>query len=459
MTSIEAHRRVDDAAVEGGAWVLAVIAGLGLLLAYAAICAISPLNGEDYALAMPLDLNPATSMLGWICERSQRQIVGWNARFGEQLAILWLALGKPAFVVANTVSFAALCALVASYARGRLAIDRSLALSGSLTAASTFLIWPRLELFFWETAAAGYLQPTVLTLVVLLPFFFPEVRRLLLRSSWVLVVAVVLAVPAGAAFENVGPAVGLAMLGVTLNVRRHDRPMALRLAAVATGYALGWALLLLAPSTAHRAQYYHDAFNVPPWSLAYLLRRSLNVARIFLETSGPFLGVIAFAAGLAWWRAPDRRKVFPKDLWLLAGTATLSVAPVAFSPYTEPRAFTWFWVALLIVGVRTFDLLRQACGRWAVRVVAILGVAAVGVSAWLGTEYAVFRRAVSAREAMILAGKASGRCRDAVSVSLISTATSPRFLNNREEWVAASLDQVSAYYGCALTLTTGKAPD
>ena len=50
-----------------------IASGVALLLLFAMISAVSPMNGEDYALAMPLDVESTRSTIGWILERSALQ--------------------------------------------------------------------------------------------------------------------------------------------------------------------------------------------------------------------------------------------------------------------------------------------------------------------------------------------------------------------------------------------------
>ena len=157
--------------------------------------------------------------------------------------------------------------------------------------------------------------------------------------------------------------------------------------------------------------------------------------------------------------ARGRMTVLPAKYLGLALAAPVAVAAVAFAPYTEPRAFTWLWATLLILGVRAFVVCRELWGRraeWAAVGLALVGLAFGG---WLFGEYATFAAAVRARDVEISAAKASGACERGLPISLVVTTTSPRFLANREEWVGSSLDQVSAYYGCALIMTPRRPPD
>ena len=459
MTAHAAPSSSAGAAESGRLWQLALIASFALLVVVAAIAAISPMAGEDYGLARPLDHLTDSSALAWILDRSARQILGWNARLGEQLIIVWLALGKPACAVANTAGFAAFALLLTWYGRGAVIVDRSLAVSFAIAASACLLLWPRLEIFFWETAAAAYLEPIVLTLVVLLPFFLADVRRRVSASWPTLALFLVLALLAGAAFENLGVAVLLTMVGAIVGIWPSDRPAARRLVFVAASFAIGWLLLVSAPSTAHRVQYYRDVFHAPPLSLGYLVHRSLNVGRLALETSGLVLVIVAGLLVAAVRCAPERWAAFPRKYWGLVLAATVSVAVLILSPYTEPRAFSWWWATLAIVGLRAVAIL-QAHRRKRMEVAAVaLTVAALGFGGWLFGEYATFARAVDERDVAIRGAKATEACRQGLPIALISTTTSPRFLNHREEWVGASLDQMSAYYGCTLTLTPAKPPD
>src|SRR5215204_538305 len=94
---------------------VAVALGLLLLALFAGTFAISPLNGEDYALTTRQDGMDLPQRLLWVVARSHTQVMNWNARLGEQLAIFWLMQPRFLFVVANTLAFVAFCSLIAAF--------------------------------------------------------------------------------------------------------------------------------------------------------------------------------------------------------------------------------------------------------------------------------------------------------------------------------------------------------
>ncbi|MGL4337077.1 MAG: hypothetical protein ACRCST_09270 [Turicibacter sp.] len=51
---------------------------------------------------------------------------------------------------------------------------------------------------------------------------------------------------------------------------------------------------------------------------------------------------------------------------------------------------------------------------------------------------------------MILFKVASG-CRKPIEISRIESTGGYRFINNREEWVMASMQHMKNYYGCEIT--------
>src|SRR5436190_24188256 len=104
--------------------VVAILLGISLLAGFALTFAISPLNGEDYALTMRPDGMNLLQRLFWVVGRSHTQVMEWNARLGEQLAILWLIQPRFLFVAVNTLAFVAFCVLLATLAIAPASVDR-----------------------------------------------------------------------------------------------------------------------------------------------------------------------------------------------------------------------------------------------------------------------------------------------------------------------------------------------
>ncbi len=63
-----------------------------------------------------------------------------------------------------------------------------------------------MEIFFWRTAAAEYLQPLVLTLLIALVFVAKDFRAAVTYRPYRVVAAGLVAFLAGMSFENVPPA-------------------------------------------------------------------------------------------------------------------------------------------------------------------------------------------------------------------------------------------------------------
>jgi hypothetical protein len=431
---------------------LALAASGALLLLHAWIAATSPMNGEDYGLAMPLDAAHARSTIGWIVERCWRQASTWNARLGEQLAIAWLAVGKPAFVVANALCFAAFASLVSWYAAGAVTRGRAFLFDVAFAGALTLLAWPRLELFFWRTAAAGYLQPLVLTSVVALPFFLPEVRRRVLASRAATTLLAGAAALAGAAFENLGLGITLGLAGACVLARRSDPRGARWLGVVAACYALGWLALLLAPSTAARAQYYRDAFAIAPLSPLWLARRSFDTLRVLATTTGGLALAAAGTAALALLLRVRPRDLIPRGHVALALAVAPSALLVIFAPYTEARSFAGIWAVLLVLAVRAHHLSRRQRPQLVEAITVALLVVALGFGIWLQGVYAEFAAQVEERERTILAARGTAACETGLVITRIPTEVGTRLLNNREKWLMQFPRQVSRYYGCRLII-------
>ena len=408
-------------------WILAAAAFLSLLL-YAVIFRLSPMNGEDYALARPLGSTGAT--WAWILARSAVQIGHWNARLGEQLSIFWLAQPQGWFLAAALLVFLALNVLLALLVSG----SRGLAEKAGLCLGLVFLLWPRMEVFFWRTAEAGYLQPMVLTLYCLYWYSSDEALESLAASRIRLLLVSLVACLAGLSFENVPPA-GLAYMAGSLALCRDRRARLVGLLpALALG--LGWALLLTAPSTALRRAHYDQLFGVKAHDAAYAWGRIRDVARVFWASSRP-LACAAAAAALYLARQSPRLPRLP----LAALAAALVVASVVAAPYTEPRAFLLAWCLMLAV---VMEALHVALGRhaWVRPAVVVLLLGSLGCQVWAYGLYSDFARRVSSRESAILAQPSAS-----VALAPLGGDYDPRYLNNRDEWCLASPMKVYAYFG------------
>jgi hypothetical protein len=391
--------------------------------------------------------------MSWIIGQSYQQIVRWNARLGEQLAIFWLTQPKSWFVAANTLVYAAFCAALAGLATGTARPDRAFLRAWLAICALCFLFWPRLEMFFWGTAAAGYLHPLTLTMLLLLPYAVPDLRKRLEGSRLALAAWCMVGLASGLSFESLPPAVLVYCAFEILRLIRSEKaPFPLRLVSPAAFYALGWAVLLAAPSTTSRANWYRGYFGVRSrwFSPFYLSSRASQSFEVFWNASFALLLVFVACAVLVL-VSRHRRALLPGRLLALLATGVLSSLAVVVAPYTEPRAFAFLWIGMLVLMTRWLTN-PEGLRRLGTPLLLAIAIAAVGAGVGTWLEYAAFARAVDARTQYVLSHKGSEACREGLVISVIPVSSDPRLLNNREVWVVDHIDQVSRYFGCKLII-------
>src|ERR1700693_6046071 len=408
----------------------------------------SPLNGEDFALSRLHRGGGFAGTVFWVSSRAVRQMRGWNARFGEQLAIFWLEMPAPWFTAASIVAFAAFCWSVTAIARRSVRLDQAF-LTGWIVANSLcWLIWPRMEIFFWRTAAAEYLQPLVLTLFIALVFVAKDFRAAVTNHPYRVVAAGVVAFLAGMSFENVPPALLIYFAWRVMRLHRRGDEKISSLVSLASVYALGWITLMAAPSTRARFNFYRMQFGAPVMSLSYLASRARRVLDGLLSSSLELL--ILFACCVLFRfveRTPSRKRSLSSLEFLFPGL--VSFAGAVFAPYTEPRAFLLLWVSMLVYVVWILsegDAERPSIMRQAS--VLTLTVVAIGMAASIYGEYAKFGVQANRRFDTIVGNIGREPCATGLEVPRLNSYASPRILNNRDAWVANSLSQVDSYFGC-----------
>jgi len=429
-----------------------IVIWIVLLALYGLVFATSPLNGEDFALSRLAHARSPYGSLSWIAARSLFQIATWNARVGEQLAIFWMEMPTPWFVAANVLTFALFCWCITALARRSLAPDMSAINGWVVTNGLCWLVWPRMEIFFWRTAAAEYLQPLVLTLLLVMAFVIPDFRRVLVRNHLLMVLILICAVLAGASFENTPPAILVCLLPYLVFLWRHGGEGVKQLAAAALAYTTGWVLLMVAPSTHIRSAYYHTALHLPELSPSVALARISDSWRELFLSSPELLLVFlgcATAAGLM------RKRLiitFPSPGWLLV-SGVLSFQAVSLAPYTDARSFVFLWATLLVFVVSFFSSLESAGYARTCRVtVFTLGLAALAFGTGVYGEYARFADQANRRIETILETKGARPCITGLALPVLTTQATPRILANRDAWVIGNLDQVDAYFGCKVLI-------
>jgi len=206
-------------------------------------------------------------------------------------------------------------------------------------------------------------------------FFFPEIRTPVAASRRGVALLAIAAALTGAAFENLGAGIALGMAGASIVAHRSDRSSARRLGIVALCYALGWIALVAAPSTAARAQYYRDAFSIPPLSAAYLAKRALDVGHVLATSTGGLAITTTAAAAFALCLGVRARDLVLRRHAALALAVAPSIPIVALAPYTEARSFAGLWMLLLVLAVRAHHLARRRHARLVEVVTAVCAAA------------------------------------------------------------------------------------
>jgi hypothetical protein len=305
-----------------------------------------------------------------------------------------------------------------------------------------------MELFFWRTAVAEYLQPLVLTLLVALVFVAEDFRLTVTRSPYRVAAGSVVAFLAGISFENIAPALLIYFGLCALRVRRQRNARIGSLLVLAVAYALGWIALMVAPSTRLRIRFFKVMYHVPPMSPSYLASRALDVAHVLLTSTFGLFAVFSCFTLIALLRPRVWTKQFLASLeFVLPGL--LSCIILVSAPYTEPRAFDLLWVSMLVSVVWLFCQWESATGSaWPRISVLALAVLAVGMSAGIYGEYVRFGEQANRRFDTIVENIGQPACANGLVVPLVKTNTNPRILNNRDGWFEANLPTVDQYFGC-----------
>jgi len=427
---------------------LTVMLAVALVAAFAVTSALSPLAGEDYSLTSYMPQASLLQRLVWVFGRSALQIRGWNARFGEQLAIFWLTMPHVWFVAANTLAFVSFGCVIAMFARGSVRWTSGLVSSTSVCLAATYLLWPRFETFFWTAGTSNYLHPLVLTLIVLVPFLVEDcdwLDRLRGRAVWAMMPIAFLA---GASFESLPPGMLLCMAFGLWREWRRGGPYLLRLLAVACAYALGWIVLMAAPSTAYRTQWYHEHSTFAGFTLPYLLERTVNSVRTFLGSGRELLFVVMLAVLGSWFTG--RVKVLREGSLLILGFGAVAASAfVIAAPYTEPRSFSILWITLIIaldrlVSVETARFSQRGRAVFA----AGLGTSGLAMAAVVLVAYAQFAARVDSRSDAVISRIGTASCQEGVALPLIRIPVERRIMADREIWVEEAPDQMSEYFHC-----------
>lgn len=410
------------------------------LLTYAVIFTISPINGEDFAFTTKFTDGSFGDRLAYIFGRSVHQIQNWNARLGEQLAIFWMSWPRLYFTLAAVVAFTAFNYLLATIASdGTRRLEKT-----AVSVACIFSLWPGMELFFWSTAHAGYLQPLLLFLVCIYFYRNEHAVSRLNQSLGLVCVVSIAAFFGGLSFETVPIAV-LVYLALTLFFCK-EKLITFRTVAPLVAMAAGWAVLVSAPSTFIRRAYYAKVYKTEGYSIDYLMARTADVVEVFQRTTTPlFTAYVVSTLYLA------SRKELRKPLFFFFVTGVLTVFSISAAPYTEPRAFSLAWALMYaVVLAALFDLMMKQVAVRLLLVPVLIGLLYFPFKTY--SLYSQFATDMNARDAFIRSRIAAGDCKQGLTVKQNTTSYEYKYLLNRDDWFKSTANLIGIYYNCKIVV-------
>lgn len=424
--------------------IFTLCAGLVTSALYLFIFSSSPsLNGEDLAFSNQWGSeNPAERFI-WIIDRSVAQINGWNARLGEQLSIFWLNVPSEFFTLFALAVFILLGYLVSEISDSD-QVERSKLFSTSLALIFIVALWPSMDVFFWKTTEAGYLQPILVYLVLLRIYSRDATTYSYRKTRGFEILLCVLMFIAGVSFENTPVVLGGALLAfqvLALPVREIVR---FRNLIPYIALAFGWLLLATAPSTRFRVSFFQENLNIEGYSWSYLVEnRLVDVLTKFIGSSWVLILFFILAVLVILVTKMNAKLIIASLVAISLNVLTLLPAP-----YTEPRTFLLSWCLMISVVLQGLKALNSALLR--ASLVGIFGLVSISTFALMVPEYQDFGRQIAQRDAEVRRLSTTSACESGIGIARIETRMPLRFLNNREDWIFTSLDQVSSHYGCAV---------
>ena len=422
----------------------ALCAALTTSVLYFIIFDSSPsLNGEDLAFSNKWAAENPVERILWIVDRSIAQINGWNARLGEQLSIFWLNVPPQLFSLFAVAVFILLGYLVSEISDSD-QLAKSKLFSTSLSLIFIVALWPSMDVFFWKTTEAGYLQP-ILVYLLLIRLYARDATTFTYRKTrgFEILLSVLMFI-AGVSFENTPVVLGGALLTFQVLALPIREIFSLRNLIPYFSLIFGWTLLATAPSTRYRVSFFQENLNIDGYSWSYLIdNRLVDVLTKFIGSSWVLI-LLFIVAILVIWMAKLNTKLIAASLVAIF----LNVVTLLPAPYTEPRTFLLSWCLMISVIIQGLKALNNKLLQTSL--VGVFGLVSICTFIFMVPEYQHFGRQIAERDAEVLRLSATSACESGIGISRIETSLPLRFLNNREDWIFTSLDQVSSHYGCAV---------
>lgn len=417
-----------------------LVSAVSVIFLYVMIFIISPLNGEDFALTRDFQNYSFIDRISWVIDRSIEQSTSWNARLGEQLAIFWLSMPKIYFALFATFVFLAFNYFIANIVDD----DRKVSKKIILSLIFIFALWPGMELFFWGTVNAGYMQPLVIILFVIYSYKNEAAIEKLKGSKYLFLIVSIASFMVGLSFENTPIAVGFFMFASLIFGGRKF--LSWRTLTPIFTIGIGWLLLIFAPSTTFRRNFYNNMYGIDSYSAEYLLGRVQDVILIFLEHSWLLLLMTLFFSYWTYQNAQDKKR-----LLLLFSVILLVIISVVPAPYTEPRSFSLAWALMAALCISGVNALVIRFKKFNI-IYSILFSFLLYFPLKSASMYSDFAMLMNTRDLYIRDMSNNSACLEGLEVKQITKLYPYKYLNNRDEWYRANPDFVSQYYECKVII-------
>ena len=405
---------------------------------YILIFSISPnTNGEDLAFSKIWNDESPLARFRWIFARSIFQINDWNARRGEQLSIFWLNMPPFLFTIVAAVSFFLLAVLTSKVSLGVSTGSFSNKRSAALAFLVLITLWPSMDVFFWKTTQAGYLQPILIYLVLVIGYQRWLESESPIKTGQIFIFSLG-SFFAGLSFENTPIVLGGTLLSLLLSFPHQRKNV--RMYVPFLSLFAGWSLLISAPSTRHRVDYFQEAFGFSGYSWEFLTVRLRDVLSTFAESSWVLLIFYVVALIYLMKTGQNQKLAIASIVSLFLNCLTLIP-----SPYTEPRSFIFSWLLMIAIVLSGLTKLGKDSGP-RVLITLMFGLAAISTLLFILPGYQKFADQLNDRDSYMRSQMHEPVCLTGLEIKRVGSGLSERYLNNRDAWVFSSLDQVSARY-------------
>ncbi|WP_210515192.1 DUF6056 family protein [Pantoea ananatis] len=405
---------------------------------FTAIVIMAPMTGEDYGLTKLFHDESFFQRISYAIDKSSNQISGWNARLGEQIAIFELSLPRWMSIFIYCFSFPAFAAAVAMVCSKD--DGNGWKYTSKYAAGLIFLLWPGMEVFFWKTANSGYLQPMILTMLAVIPYSGRFYIESLKERKHILIPYLIICTLAGLSFENVPFALCISLVILCI---WDGRKKLINYLPVVFMF-LGWLILIMAPSTSARIDYYSSVMPSSKDHLTQYASRFFDVVSTFFSTSSIILSLSILS--VLYLSYTNR---FTKYHACLIIASLLVVGSMMASPYTEARGFLFAWCVM-------YSFICYACHKAFDRFGLSIGTTALMFfSLCFGIYtlciYTSYGEKLKMRESDIIGSIGTEKCRNGYEIGIINDHHGYRYLNNRDEWYFYNMIGKSDYYGCYIT--------